>query len=340
MSLKNMIVLLAGLAAVSVMAEGDRPGFSLTELDQSSNLFAGRETCLHFNIVSPNVPGASLRWNCTVSGSKVAAGKIRLAGLDDGAARIAVPITVPALKDGVVMPAMLNVSLHADESAPALAALEKKLWFFPEDPFADRRIWLENLKIHLFDPERKTVELLSRLDVKFDEIHNPDALPAIKDGVLVVGEGVSFMDYRGLPGLLFRVSAAGVTVLCLAPAPGMVPVPGMGTELPVPGRLIFQNAAIIKELDKRLDVHAWSGNIASVKSSFAVGGARGNAVAEWHANTDGWSWMEAQYNGRGRLIICGFGIVDQWEHGPTPRFLLLKLLEYISGINPQVQNPR
>jgi len=56
----------------------------------------------------------------------------------------------------------------------------------------------------------------------------------------------------------------------------------------------------------------------------------GMVVGRVTSGADAWPWVSARYSGGGRLVVCGFPIVASWGHGPTPRFLLLRLLEWLA----------
>ncbi len=58
---------------------------------------------------------------------------------------------------------------------------------------------------------------------------------------------------------------------------------------------------------------------------------RGQVVARVVEGDAGWPWLEVGFSAkRGKLIVCGFGLVKKWDAGPTPRFLLARLLDYMS----------
>ncbi|NLB55930.1 MAG: hypothetical protein GX811_09235, partial [Lentisphaerae bacterium] len=42
---------------------------------------------------------------------------------------------------------------------------------------------------------------------------------------------------------------------------------------------------------------------------------------------EGWGWLEMRL-GKGRVILCNFAIIEKWDKGPVPRFLLREILEY------------
>ena len=41
-----------------------------------------------------------------------------------------------------------------------------------------------------------------------------------------------------------------------------------------------------------------------------------------------WPWLTIEYpETNGRFIFCGFRLIKHWDDGPTPRFLLSRILE-------------
>jgi hypothetical protein len=236
------------------------------------------------------------------------------------------------------MPAVLSVELYGPSGGPAVASLEKPLWVFPENPMADRSRWLARLKLHLFDPPGKTQQCLKRLNVPFSPVRNVDAIPAIRQGVLLVGEGTSLARYRGLPAAMFKAAAGGVPVLCLAFSEGTMVLPGTrGADVPSPERLVLRHSDVIGELDKRLDARGWPPDGRIVASSLRLAAERNRVTAGVVRSGqpgEGWPWLEAGFPGSGgRLVVCGFGLVEKWDEGPTPRFLFARLLEYVSAEN-------
>jgi len=75
-------------------------------------------------------------------------------------------------------------------------------------------------------PAGKTAAALQKLHVPFEQEKNLETLADRKGGVVLVGEGVSFREEPGLADTLTKLARRGVTVICLAPSAGSVPIPG------------------------------------------------------------------------------------------------------------------
>ena len=119
-------------------------------------------------------------------------------------AEVAFALKAPEVKEGVILESQLSVAAYAAGDEKAAAGHVKKVWIFPPDPFADRSQWLKGLKITLFDPERKTADVLEKAGVPFMFTKNPSALDELNEGLLVIGEGISWRDYRGLGESMVR----------------------------------------------------------------------------------------------------------------------------------------
>ena len=248
---------------------------------------------------------------------------------------------IPEVKPGVVLKTRLRVQLQGVGAAKPEATHDHVLWVFPDDPFANRKEWLKGLKIALFDPEKTTAEPLKKLEVPFDEINSVPALGAVREGLLLVGAGVSFKDYPDLAETLNKAAANGLPVLCLARVGGTLPPPGTAPKAPRPRAVAWRRADHITTLDARLDASAWpEGKV--VASTLTLKAEDGAVVAEASTEEDGWPWFEAEFpTKKGRLIVCGFGLIGKaWDAGPTPRYLFARLLEVLSDTKEERDTPQ
>lgn len=298
--------------------------------EQWSNVFGGKESVFHLSVRAQEELNGRVGWQFSSSGRTLARGEREVSVQPGEIETVEVRLQVPEVKEGVVMQASLSVSVYKGGADDAVTNLEKQIWIFPEDPFSHQKQWLKELKIHLFDPEKKTAEVFSDAEIPFDRVSNIDSFAEIKEGVLIIGEGVSLRDYRGLSKMMLKAAAAGTPVLCLTLAGGEMTFPGMGdVDLPQPKSMSFRRNDIITELDKRLDADAWPPDGKVVVGSVKLNGEKGPVVGEIEKQ-DGWPWVEIDFgNKEGRLVICGFGIIEKWNSGPTPRFLLARILEYL-----------
>jgi hypothetical protein len=234
------------------------------------------------------------------------------------------------VKDGVVLQTTLEVSLFEENGQKTVGKVQKTLWVFPGHAFAGRAEYLKKLNILLFDPDGKTAALFAQAGIPFKETRNVSALTEVKDGLVIVAEGVSFKEYRGLSESLIKTASSGTSVLCLGAVGGEIQIPGMGgSELPQPERVIFRQSDVIGELDKRLDAVTWYPDARAVVSSMVMKGERGPVVGAIVPDETGWPWVELGFGVKGGAVVfSGFGIVKNWDAGPAPRYLLVKLLEY------------
>jgi len=155
---------------------------------------------------------------------------------------------------------------------------------------------------------------------------------ALDEGVLIVGEGVSWASQRALPSLALELAGQGVAVLALAPGEGSLPLPGGDVEdAPVPESMRLRRADVITELDKRLDAVAWPPDGTLQASGLLITAERGRVVCRFVEGARGWPWFECHFDApRARFLMCGFPVVKQWEGGPTPRYLLARMLERLA----------
>ena len=308
-----------------------------------SNFFADAPVELTYDVAAQDARDATAQWTLAVDERTVDSRMASVQRDGDAIAKVAVAFDAPEVRPGIVLGATLTVVLREAGQSAALASHKRTLWFFPRDPFADRGDWLAERKITLFDPSGRTARHFEESSIPFQPTKNIDALENLAEGMIIVGEGVSARDYRALGAVLSKAASAGRPVLWLAPAAGQFPFPGTdAADLPQPSRVTLARQEIILELDKRLDAASWPSDGKAIASGLLVRGEGRRATAEAVAGEAGWPWLEAEYPGGGRLLIASFALVDHWDHGPAPRYLLLRMLERLAGEPPAMilNNPR
>lgn len=290
-----------------------------------SGFFAGTNVVWHVDVSGAESNAAQVGWTLRMEDAVIARGEVDLP--PGSPAQVEIPAVLPQIRPGVVISASLTVELIDRGAGKTVARVEQPLWLFPKNPFADKQERLSGLPLHIFDPLGDTALLLEGMGLTLVRHHNPDALTEIVDGLLVVGEGVSFLDHRGLPGLLLDAAARGLPVLCLAPLEGKFPILGNGDSGDFPALEVrFRRSEVITELDKRLDANTWPPDGRNIGSGMVRGDA-GMEVVEGQ----GWPWMEVWASKpNGRLVVCGFAVIEKWDTGPTPRFLLASIIEYLA----------
>lgn len=309
------------------------PKLSLVIQEPWNDVFGGKEAVFHVLIIARESAQGRVVWRYSAGNKTIARQEREVSVAPTLPENLEVRLPVPEVKEGVILNTTLSVTMMENGAPQATATLEKTLWVFPPDPFAGRTEWLKKLDIRLFDPEKRTADAFEKAGIPFQRVANMEALSEVKDRIIVVGEGVSFNDFKGLLSLLFKAAARGVSVLCLAPSGGTLSLPGTGeSELPAPRSMKFARNEIIARLDKRLDAVAWPPDSVIAVSTMALRSARGAVVGEVEKGGANWSWLEMSFNdSRGMFILCHFAIVEKWETGPAPRYLLAGIMEYLAS---------
>lgn len=308
------------------------PKLSLAIQEPWNDVFGGKEAVFHVVINSREATQGRMDWRYSAGDKTIARQEREVSIAPSRPENVEIRLPMPEVKEGVILNTTLSVSLIENSASQATATVEKTLWVFPPDPFAGRTEWLNKLDIRLLDPEKKTADSFEKAGISFQRVANMEALVELKDGMIIVGEGISFNDFKGLPGLLFKAAARGVPVLCLAPAGGTMSLPGTGeSELPAPRSMTFHRNEIITRLDKRLDAVAWPPNGVIAVSTIALRSVHGAVAGEVEKGGANWSWLEMAFNdSRGIFVLCHFAIIEKWEAGPAPRYLLARILEYMT----------
>ena len=330
------------LAALPVAAQDEKPPATITPTKTHGNVFSGEETNFEFKVESTKAIKGRAVWRVANGTATVKTGEVAVNVAPGAPANVPFKFAVAEFEKPVILQAKLTVAVYEAGQAKPAGTYEQDIWVFPKDPFADKSEWLKKLKINLYDPKGDTAKVLEAAKVLFEEARSVDAIAGLKEGVVIVGEGVSFKEEKGLAAELQKRAAAGLVVLILAPKDGEVIVPGVAG----PGGLddLTFRREIVRKLDKRLDPDGWLPDGKVVASSIAIKNTDDGIVGEVTAGPGGWPWIEANYGtGKGRWAVCGLAIIAKWDAGPTPRFLFARMIEYLTGSEteqPKKENDR
>lgn len=206
------------LSLVSLSLVAPVNSATVTVAEGWGNLEAGTNAGFHVVIQSTAATRGNLQWSVTVGPQPVVRREIEVTVEAGRPAVVPIQFTVPPLKDDVAVRAALTVSFQPQDADPdkAVSAIVKTLWFFAANPFAGHAASLKDKKIVLFDPDGKTQELFEQVGIPFTLIPRLDAASNIKEGLLIIGEGLSLRDFRTLTDVCLVTADRGVSVLCMA----------------------------------------------------------------------------------------------------------------------------
>jgi len=317
---------LIAIAAIGPTATAaDSPVISI---ESWSNVTAGEDVTLHFRL--PNAAaGEVVAWSVAVGTAVIVRSQSEVRTNANRQPGLSVKFRLPQGEAKAIIPVSVRVTRSGHE------VLAKLLWIYPSDPFQRPIPHLPAEPLVLFDPQGTTAARWEGTSLRFRLEKNISALDTLQQGTLVLGEGVSFREFRGLPEVIRRAAMRGLKVLCLAPAAGTLVLSGEttreeGTSV-TPGQLINLNLArgdILKRFDKHLDGFDWRGADPAGTGTLQLISRSNQISAEVVADPGGWPWLEADYAGGGRIVVCGFRCIEQWESGPAPRHALWHILAH------------
>jgi len=309
---------------------------SITITEEWGNLEAGTNEEFHVVIKSANETHGNLEFSVVAGSQPIIRREIEVTVAADRPTIVPVKFTVPPLKDNVAIQSMLTVAFHAQGNGmdKTVASVEKSLWFFAANPFANREKSLKDKKITLFDPDGKTQKRFEQAGIPFDLAPRLDAIATVNEGILVIGEGLSLRDFKSLAEMCLAAAVRGASVLCLALKDGQfLLIDSNDGALPSPHAMSFRHNDIIANLDKRLDANAWPPDGILAARTLMISGDRGPVSVEVVDKTDGWPWIELTFNSHGKVIFCQYDIIEKWVAGPAPRYLLAALLDHLLANN-------
>jgi hypothetical protein len=324
--LKACLMAIACGAAAFLRADD---AVKLAPRNEPSAVFGDSEATFSYGVKPKGHFNGTLTWRHAAVQRTIARGEISVAEADE----IAIRLKLPPVREAVAVETTLTVDLQPRGGGETVASHSRRVWIFPQDPFVGRTHWLKSLEIKLFDPKGTTRDAFNALSIPMQEIHHATALAQVESGVVIIGEDVSWRDYRALGDILPLVAAKGVLVLCLAPADGAFVLPGTRDAEPPPPRSIsLFREDLIARYDKRLDASCWNSRGELIARRMNITSDRRLITVKVAEDEAGWPWLELEYSSHGKWIVCAFGVIAHWEASPNPRFFLAALLEQFSHL--------
>lgn len=323
-------ILCALVVAVGAWAaEEDESVASIEAVSQRRDYFGAEKAALAYQCVCQDAVQGKILWQYAAGARTLARGEEPLELAAGRPGRFELPVEFPPVRDGVIFETKMVVTV-VDADNEVLAKIEHPLWLFPEDPYTDRREWLESLDLHLYDPEDSTVKLFEEAKIPYSRITNSNVLADFDEGILIVGSGTSLRKNRGLTDSLMELAQRGVRVICLAPIDGEFAWPTR-EAFPQLSNVQFASKHVIHDLDKRLNPDFDTlADDAELRNKITLESHRGQLRVNLSEVSKAWPWWQVRFHNEGTCILCCFDLVQHWDDSPTPRFLLARLFENLS----------
>lgn len=296
-------------------------GAVIQRVSGSSCVFADRAAGWRVALTDTNVYEGTVVWELVLGGGVVARREQNVAIRPETPATADLQVDLPAVRVGVEVAGRVTVNLR-DDRQQHRSEFVLPVWTFGRDPAAQQKQWLQDQNIRVYDPDGKTLKKLNELGWPCQQVANPAAFESLGTATLIIGEGCSLRAQRGLMENALRAAQRGTHVVFLAPADGEFIPPGPGAGPDGPLALHFYDTTLVQRLDKRLESPL-------SRVGLQPTGSRAGALVTVDP-TGGWCGFEVRWANGGALLLTGFGLLDTWEESPVPRYLLFKMLEYIT----------
>ena len=313
--------------------------FQLVPTEDCRTAFANDEFTIRMRLMSggkaADVKGGALQWSHSANQRTITRGEAGFQPDGCTGANAEFVLKTPPVRDGVAFTTTVRTEFVPAGADQPVASLERTLTLFPKNPLADRTEWAKELGIELYDPAGTTAKVFEELGLPYRPAGAAGDEPA-RSSILIIGEGVSLTKRRMLMETTLNAVASGRRAIMLAPSDGGFVLPGAGATDDVkqlfPADIRFAGARVIAEMDRKLDSRSWIGTGNVVPSSrFHLQSYRGRIEAAITDEAPGWPWLRVRYPEKnGAFILCGFRIVEHWDKGPTPRYLLIRILESLA----------
>lgn len=317
----GMGVIALSMVAVTLRTTNGAEATFPTSLDRWSNVTAGEEIKLVFRLPRDVREGEIIGWSVAVDSAVIIRRETKVRNDGNGNPRLSLSFCLPEGEPRMIVPVTIRISFDDRD------VLAKQLWLYPSDPFRNPVPSFKADQLVLFDPSQTTAARWREASLQFHEQPNAEALSDLDDGVLVIGEGVSFREYRGLSRLIGQAARRGVNVLCLAPSEGtFVLADADDTRNHEIASLLLARADVLSSFDKHLDFLDWRGPSPVNGTTIQFASSSQQMSATFVLDGTGWPWLAAEYRGGGRVVIACFHCIEHWDSGPAPRHALWHLL--------------
>jgi hypothetical protein len=242
----------------------------------------------------------------------------------DGAAVLRIPVSLPGLKGGLTMRLELTLRQGGEDGE---ILFEGALWTFAQRPFEGSRNPVAPRALFLWDPGQSTSKAFAAIGIDFEPVASLDAVAELHDALLVIGEGISLADERGLREMLDEAMTRGNDILLLAPEAGTLHPAAWRRLAAGDLRALFpppKPAAAETGPDSAALLAAANAGQASFRlcaerdeAVFVVARDAGVSAVGWESATSG-----------ARFRACGVPIVAVWDSSPAARWLLVEMLEH------------
>lgn len=303
---------------------------AIKQSERWSNYFSGQDYVFNYGIVSDTDFNGHIAWRISAEERTIIRGENSIHIQRGSHNHVEIKVPLPPVKSGVIRPVDIDVTLFMNQSQAAIGHSSRRIWLFPKNPFKGRQSAFKRLNLHLFDPLKETARIFQSNEIPFQPVMRLSDLNKLRKALLIVGEGLSLQQFRGLADLLKETASAGNKVVCLALANGQLPVTNNDQDTILYSTMIFRGREVVKLLDKRLDAAFWPPDGRVINSRIRIEGQRGRISGRVVQQDQGWPWVEFDFiEPKGKLLLCGFAIVGKWDAAPTPRYLLNSLLQYV-----------
>lgn len=326
--------------STAFLSAGKVASKELVPIGQQWCVFADRAACVRFGGIDEKVLPLRVEWAITSNGRTISRGNSTVrelieCGSDDASMAnvhlqdkqicrtFDLQITAPRLREGISFSFQLQVSAVVGGE---LRKFSHTLHVFSEDPFSGRESLLNQAELQLFDNLGDTKRLFQRAKIPHRVLLNLAAIDRAEAGILVVGEGISFVENPHLAATLMQAANRGVRVLCFAPSDGEFPINSHNlSHKATPSQITLGHESLSKRAQQQFDP--------LVSNSGLEIKAQNNSAVLQVTKPNGWNWAILEYAAPepheqpGRLIICCGEVIGQWEESPVPRYLFAQLVE-------------